>query len=703
MAIDLYASCPCGSGQKIKFCCRNLAPEIEKVHKMVEGGQRHACLAYVNGLLVKHPAHPFLSVVKSMSLREMNRLDEAEQFVSGLGSLVETHSNISAEDTLIQLAQGADLVDVYDRLQRTLECCGAEVSESVIEALAAVGAEAVNQDDTLPGIRYLTMYQELMPDDREMKTIMGNLFHSRSVSPFIKQGMPLRPLPTELDENEAAQQIDKEMGWGRTRRVLEISQSVAQRHPDHPAAVWNVASCAAYLGKKELLSETLQRYSSLDATSEDDAVHAEVLRQLIAVGGDPVDEMQAVWNVADTDRLIERLQSDPRCRSGQVPPPDENDSRARSAFIWHDREMPEDREDLNWGELPIEVAEVLVFGRETDREPRLVVHGLHDPEWEPAIEQISQVGGDALGSKESEEVVSTLTRPAEYIPLSRPHPRMSNQRSQKLQLAYARQQMQDWPTKRSIAYGDTTLAEAAADPQLRIRAMAFMLRCEIDVALAEDDTLFADLRATLGLPVPGPIDPEGLDMLELSIERFHRLEVEKLTPEQLQNATVRVLQNEYSSAVRPVIREAIRRYEETPLPRLDFLYSKLAAHESDPELARELLEKAQAAAIELKVSCSIWDIQLVYNRMFLEDHEGTERAMRHLIQEHGEEPEVQEFMAKMMQYAGAQRGPAGTAAAPAETPADQPAGLWVPGQENPPAAQPTSPESGAGSKLWIPD
>src|SRR5438105_1463847 len=40
MTIDLYALCPCGSGKKIKFCCRDIAVEIDKVERLLEAGQR---------------------------------------------------------------------------------------------------------------------------------------------------------------------------------------------------------------------------------------------------------------------------------------------------------------------------------------------------------------------------------------------------------------------------------------------------------------------------------------------------------------------------------------------------------------------------------------------------------------------------------------------------------------------------------------
>ena len=36
MPLDLYDPCPCGSGRKLKFCCRELSDDMERVLKFQE-------------------------------------------------------------------------------------------------------------------------------------------------------------------------------------------------------------------------------------------------------------------------------------------------------------------------------------------------------------------------------------------------------------------------------------------------------------------------------------------------------------------------------------------------------------------------------------------------------------------------------------------------------------------------------------------
>ena len=43
MALDAYSLCPGGTGKKIKFCCPDFLPELEKIDRMIEGEQFIAC------------------------------------------------------------------------------------------------------------------------------------------------------------------------------------------------------------------------------------------------------------------------------------------------------------------------------------------------------------------------------------------------------------------------------------------------------------------------------------------------------------------------------------------------------------------------------------------------------------------------------------------------------------------------------------
>ena len=50
MALDAYSLCPGGTGKKIKFCCPDFLPELQKIDRMLDGEQYMACLQHIEQL-----------------------------------------------------------------------------------------------------------------------------------------------------------------------------------------------------------------------------------------------------------------------------------------------------------------------------------------------------------------------------------------------------------------------------------------------------------------------------------------------------------------------------------------------------------------------------------------------------------------------------------------------------------------------------
>ena len=50
--VDPYASCPCGSGKKFRFCCQAIYPAIERAFSQFRGGQQEAALRTIDAAAV---------------------------------------------------------------------------------------------------------------------------------------------------------------------------------------------------------------------------------------------------------------------------------------------------------------------------------------------------------------------------------------------------------------------------------------------------------------------------------------------------------------------------------------------------------------------------------------------------------------------------------------------------------------------------
>lgn len=78
MAIDLYSSCPCGSGKKFKWCCQPIHEQIDKAFQQDEDGQREAALRMMRELTEQHSSNPEAWGRLAELLFRQDKVEEAE-------------------------------------------------------------------------------------------------------------------------------------------------------------------------------------------------------------------------------------------------------------------------------------------------------------------------------------------------------------------------------------------------------------------------------------------------------------------------------------------------------------------------------------------------------------------------------------------------------------------------------------------------
>ncbi len=81
MALDAYSYCPGGTGKKIKFCCPDFLPELQKIDRMLDGEQFIACLQHIEHLreLPDNRDRPCLLAQEAYLLRVTDQHDAAKK------------------------------------------------------------------------------------------------------------------------------------------------------------------------------------------------------------------------------------------------------------------------------------------------------------------------------------------------------------------------------------------------------------------------------------------------------------------------------------------------------------------------------------------------------------------------------------------------------------------------------------------------
>ncbi len=113
-SVNPYASCPCGSGQKFKFCCQKVESYAERAQRMMESGQHESALKPLGEGLAKFPDNPWLLTRKAMIELQLERPEPAKQSLRALlkkdpghlgGTILMTRLVLETENPAAAVAQ----------------------------------------------------------------------------------------------------------------------------------------------------------------------------------------------------------------------------------------------------------------------------------------------------------------------------------------------------------------------------------------------------------------------------------------------------------------------------------------------------------------------------------------------------------------------------------------------------------------------
>src|SRR5487761_2520385 len=77
MAFDPYSPCPCGSGEKFKWCCHKVESFADRAQRLVESGQTDLALQTLDEGLRKEPANAWLLTRKALIQIRAQQPDQA--------------------------------------------------------------------------------------------------------------------------------------------------------------------------------------------------------------------------------------------------------------------------------------------------------------------------------------------------------------------------------------------------------------------------------------------------------------------------------------------------------------------------------------------------------------------------------------------------------------------------------------------------
>ncbi len=714
MDIDIYKACPCQSGKKIKFCCsKDILLELKEVLSLHHGKQFVAALEKLTRLRDKHGPRACLLGLQTHILIHLKEYEQARQVNNGFLQANPRNPLGYQHEALLLAAEGR-AADAVEALQNGLDACPQQqVPVTMANAFRTVGMLLMSQGQVVAGRAHLVFAAELREGDNEVASqLILQSLRSGDIPLILKSEFPIT-----LPKNSQEPWLDKFLNAlrfssiGRWRAARLLMDQLNDAFPRQPAIWQAIAVWSMYLADAARAEEAFRQYSDLEAVDFDDAVDALATAMVIddAPITDAFDFVQITYSVDNLTTVSEMALACPNIVSGTIysqafidpeaPPP-------QAAFLLLDSDEIKHAGETLPEKFPVVIGEMLLYGRQTNRDPRLEFFTVRDGSVDETLSALHKALGDGLLEKANEQVVEQISVLDHELNVKwhLPEDMSIDRRRDFVRQQRHREFMEVLPGVPFHSLQGRNLREAAGDPGLLKNAAAIVLMIEQGAdSLSTDVFDFDQLREQLNLPVPQSVDLETRHFDELSPVQMQRVDFARVSDELLIKAYVlasscgnlRVLR-----ATGPII---LQRPEMEKMIRFELIYVVMARLTPDTDQALELMQKARKHALAADRSIGGLLIDELELRLERNRPDGCQELLRVLQAHHLKDPQNQYRLAAVLQRFGIMgadgrmRSDAGEADEPVAAAAAV-GELWTPGE-----AGPAETESEGKSGLWLPD
>lgn len=721
MDIDIYQQCPCHAEKKIKFCCgKDVIGDLNEVLAKNKSGQSTAALDQIDRSIKKSGPRDCLLTIQTHILITNGEIEKARESNELFLKTNPKHSTGLHHRSLILLAEGKT-DEAVEALQDAMDAIkGNEIPISLANAFRMVGVALFSEGKTMAGRAHLKYAMVLKNEsDPEIGRMLQESLAAPSTPLVLKQEFPLAPVPEAVEWEKRYVNTFRALDRGQFRKSLKFLNKIDSEYSDLPIIVRSIAIVNSYLGRIDDQVDAWRRYSRLAGVSVLEGTEAEAIAQLFDTTAlaATVSIVRNTYEIDGVDLVSELALSNSRLANSEAMPADPFDEGPppRMNFLMLDREAVSDAAELTLENVPSVIGELLVYGKQTDRDARLEVITAKDSRFERVTSFITEFFGESISGEAVERSIGESTAMSELLEW-RWHLPEGVTRKQHAEMVEAHREylmVDEWPKLEFKILGDRSAEDAAGDPEveLPLRALVMMLE-NASQGQGFTDGLGRKMREKLGLSECDRITPEG-DMLTGSPILQQHLEFGELSEAQLMSVQHSAMGVGNVRVLKQVVKEVLSRPDMESMPR-DVSYSMMAHFADDDVEALEFLEKAKEEALNSGRPLGIYFVQEFEFKLMRGMTDRITELLQTIQTNHLNEPEVEYQLVRVLDRfgIGPDRGP--IRGAPETAPADPGQGaIWTPGQGNGPQPE-SATESGAESSgaveakeeasgLWIPE
>jgi tetratricopeptide (TPR) repeat protein len=308
MATDPYASCPCGSGKKFKWCCMDIHAEIDRAFAQNADGQHDTALRTMEGVVAAHPGNPEAWGRQAQLLSANGKFDEAEQ---ALQKAFDVNPNYPFGLLLrgqFRLAEG-ELIGALMLFRRAVDAYTSDAHDALAYLHELIADGELKLNHPVAARAALRQAVRLQPGNEELRQAFEGMFGPDSRLPEVaRKEYKFLPGPNDPAWAEALERA----GTGKLSDAAVAFQQLTEQFPQLNPAWYNLGLIRSWQGDNASALEALTRYVELEA-DENQAGEVWALAEVLRCGAgleDQADyvEHRAFLQVRDPQPVVGLLQ-----------------------------------------------------------------------------------------------------------------------------------------------------------------------------------------------------------------------------------------------------------------------------------------------------------------------------------------------------------------------------------------------------------
>lgn len=281
MSLDPYASCPCGSGKKFKWCCQPIYSSIQRAWELENNEQHEAAAQAMEQMAQAHPGNPEVWGQKALLHSTQGKVEEAEAALEKAFAINPNYPFGLSLRARIRYAEG-EFLGALLLARKAAEGYDPDAREALGEVQALIFDCEMRCNRPVAARAALTRAVHLLPGEESLRQTLEGSFGPRGRFPEAARKVYEYKKPEKADRRAAWDKV-LASATAKLGEAAKAFEELTKQDPSDVAAWFNLGLTRAWLGDNTAALAALDRYIELEP-SEPAAAEAAALSEVLRFG-----------------------------------------------------------------------------------------------------------------------------------------------------------------------------------------------------------------------------------------------------------------------------------------------------------------------------------------------------------------------------------------------------------------------------------